>query len=174
MMMLPMCAWQCDGTLLDLSNASLEGIAVLNIPSMYGGSNLWGETKKQRGYNRLGKKMPEKLHTTVTDAKELKFCMQGKRWDLATTRVYGLCRAGRVSTEEPLGPATAQCMCPWSNSSGGADVGSLPCDPKKDLVKLVKEHGSSCLGVASTAAATWPWAGYRQPKVQWLKKQSTK
>uniref|UniRef100_A0A7N8Y1L8 Diacylglycerol kinase n=1 Tax=Mastacembelus armatus TaxID=205130 RepID=A0A7N8Y1L8_9TELE len=53
-----------------LFSVSLEGIAVLNIPSMYGGSNLWGESKKPDG-------VPEVEHSEViTDPELLKTVSQ--------------------------------------------------------------------------------------------------
>lgn len=65
------CLPQCCGRSLDLSSMSLEGIAVLNIPSMHGGSNLWGESKKCDG-------APEAEHSEViTDPELLKTVSQG-------------------------------------------------------------------------------------------------
>lgn len=61
---------QCCGTQLDLSNLSLEGIAVLNIPSMHGGSNLWGEAKKS---DRVDQDLPE----VIVDPEVLKVSPQG-------------------------------------------------------------------------------------------------
>lgn len=49
---------QCDGVSLDLaSGPSLEGIAVMNIPSIYGGSNLWGDTPSKKKQRKLEKKL---------------------------------------------------------------------------------------------------------------------
>lgn len=62
---------QCCGTPLELSGA-LEGLAVLNIPSMHGGSNLWGETKRAPGES--GGQPPP----AITDTETLKTCVQGE------------------------------------------------------------------------------------------------
>ncbi|KAJ3602107.1 hypothetical protein NHX12_029866 [Muraenolepis orangiensis] len=59
---------ECCGVPLDLSTLSLEGIAVLNIPSMHGGSNLWGESKKADRASAA----PEKSAEVITDRDLLK------------------------------------------------------------------------------------------------------
>jgi diacylglycerol kinase (ATP) len=64
---------QCCGTPLDLSGHSLEGLAVINIPSMHGGSNLWGEAKKADRDNVSEEEPPD----VVTDHDVLKMSSQG-------------------------------------------------------------------------------------------------
>ncbi|XP_035242713.1 diacylglycerol kinase, alpha b [Anguilla anguilla] len=59
---------ECCGKPLDLSNLSLETIAVLNIHNIYGGSKLWGK----RSQGKAGQKLPE----LVTDPSILKESFQ--------------------------------------------------------------------------------------------------
>uniref|UniRef100_A0A4W5NUG0 Diacylglycerol kinase n=1 Tax=Hucho hucho TaxID=62062 RepID=A0A4W5NUG0_9TELE len=70
---------ECCGTPLDLSGHSLEGLAVINIPSMHGGSNLWGEAKKADRDNVSEEEPPE----VVTDHDILKMSSQ----DLSDKRI---------------------------------------------------------------------------------------
>uniref|UniRef100_A0A3P9PDY3 Diacylglycerol kinase n=1 Tax=Poecilia reticulata TaxID=8081 RepID=A0A3P9PDY3_POERE len=83
---------RCCGKPLNLRN-SLEGIAVLNIPSMHGGSNLWGESKKIEA-------APEAVHSEViTDHELLKTATQDisdKRFEVVG--LEGVLEMGQIYT----------------------------------------------------------------------------
>ncbi|WAR04091.1 DGKB-like protein [Mya arenaria] len=71
----------CDGCSLDLANGpSLEGIALLNIPSIYGGTNLWGDNPSQKKRRKVQKQMKKdkdkELSTSSMSSVELGIAVQ--------------------------------------------------------------------------------------------------
>ncbi|XP_030634095.1 diacylglycerol kinase, alpha b [Chanos chanos] len=85
---------ECCRTPLDLRNLSLEAIAVLNIPSMYGGSNIWGESKKPEGVTEGDKQLPkvitdpEILKTRVQDMSDMRLEVVGLEGAMEMGQIY--------------------------------------------------------------------------------------
>ncbi|KAL1774709.1 diacylglycerol kinase alpha isoform X1 [Sigmodon hispidus] len=99
------------GKPLDLSDLSLEGIAVLNIPSMHGGSNLWGDVRRPQGDTNSINQALGSMAKIITDPDILRTCvpdMSDKR--LEVVGLEGVIEMGQIYTRlKSAGHRLAKC-----------------------------------------------------------------
>ncbi|XP_041522022.1 diacylglycerol kinase alpha isoform X1 [Microtus oregoni] len=99
------------GKPLDLSDLSLEGIAVLNIPSTHGGSNLWGDIRRPQGDTSTINQALGSTAKIITDPDILKTSvpdMSDKR--LEVVGIEGAIEMGQIYTKlKNAGHRLAKC-----------------------------------------------------------------
>ncbi len=71
--------FQCDGVPLNLTEGpTLQGIALLNIPSTHGGTNMWGDSKTRRIKKKRKKKSEKNCSLSSFTDHDLSQAVQGK------------------------------------------------------------------------------------------------
>eukprot|EP00118_Oscarella_pearsei_P004379 m.18623 g.18623 ORF g.18623 m.18623 type:complete len:827 (+) comp27695_c0_seq2:182-2662(+) len=78
---------ECDGKSLALEPHSLEGLAFLNIPSIYGGTALWGQQKKNKLFRR-------RTNSCSTSTDYLPQSMDDKLMEVVG--IYGTTHMGKI------------------------------------------------------------------------------
>ncbi|XP_057613838.1 diacylglycerol kinase alpha isoform X3 [Chionomys nivalis] len=119
------------GKPLDLSDLSLEGIAVLNIPSTHGGSNLWGDIRRPQGdtssiNQALGSTAkiitdPDILKTSVPDMSDKRLEVVGIEGAIEMGQIYTklksaghrLAKCSEI-TFRSRSPIRTRCLCLWA------------------------------------------------------------
>lgn len=93
-----------DGKEIDLQNGQrFQGIAVLNIPSVYGGTNLWGTTKKRK------KKLALSAANSTKEECDIKYAVQGMGDKmLEVVGVVGAMEVGQIMAGLRAGNRLAQ------------------------------------------------------------------
>ncbi|KAL8606086.1 hypothetical protein ACOMHN_032093 [Nucella lapillus] len=142
----------CDGMSLDLANGPrLEGIALLNIPSIYGGTNLWGENpsqKKRRKAQKTKKDKDKEFSTSSMSSAELAIAVQDVGDSMIeVVGLENIMQVGQVIAGlRGSGKRLAQCSQVVIRDSPSPCPGTLPPPAQGLSLPLPRDSPSPCPG----------------------------